>query len=272
MDSITYQSGEWNIECVSKFHDEGIYLHNIDETSDVYTYDDYEFYRYTQGEHYLSINEDNGESGHTFVCAAEKTVNGVLKTCSYTTECDSVFSYTYVNSSYHRIYCPDCYYSEYVDHDLYMYSAAPEDYVVKCYDCNYTVECWESPEYYGNSNEGHWVDCPCGCYSFFEEHKYHFSTQGVGSHYAICEHCYYEAELSHKWVDTGSELECVDCGETISYSQMNSIGDLTDEELAILVTFLPEDKLETLIASFPESDLARVTAILPTDDDVLLTE
>jgi len=224
VDSITYQSGDWIIECVSKFHDEGIYLHNIDETSDVYTYDDYKFYRYTQGEHFLSIDEDNGESGHTFVCTAEKTVDGVHKTCSYTTECDGEFTVTSVNSSYHRIYCSNCYYSEYVDHDLYMYSAAPEDYVVKCHDCSYTVECWESPEYYGNSDDGHSVSCPDGCYSFYEPHTPgSYANTGEATHDVVCDDCGYEYSEYHTFGNSASSYnssyhfyQCVYCGETDS--------------------------------------------------------
>ena len=210
-------------------------MHNIDDTSDVYTYDDYEFYRYTQGEHFISIDEDNGSSGHTFVCTAEKTVDGVLKTCSYTTECDGEFTVTSVNSSYHRIYCSNCYYSEYVNHDLYMYSAAPEDYVVKCRDCAYTIECWDSPEYYGNSEDGHWVDCACGCYSFFEPHTpgSYYNTE-EGYHEIECADCgyVYTEDCNYGSAQEGNSsyhyYECTDCGykhyeyHVFTYSQIEN--------------------------------------------------
>ena len=147
-------------------------------------------------------------------------MDGVLKTCSYTNECDGEFTITSVNSSYHRLYCSNCYYSEYVDHDLYMYSAEPEDYVVKCHDCTYTVECWESPEYYGDSNDGHWVDCPCGCYSFFEPHTPgSYSSTGEGYHNVVCADCgYIYSEDCNYGSSTSSSnssyhfYECTDCG------------------------------------------------------------
>ena len=238
-----------NIVCESKWGNWGRYIHDLNyvpqsycsifvDAYGNYVYEPFPIYfRYTQDEHFLSIDEDNGSSGHTFICTAKtEDENGnVIKSCSYTTECAGAFTVTSVNSSYHRIYCPDCYYSEYVDHDLYMYSAEPEDYVVKCRDCTYTVECWESPEYYGNSEDGHWVDCACGCYSFFEPHNPgSYINMEEGYHEIECADCgyVYTEDCNYGSAQEGNSsyhyYECTDCGyehyeyHVFTYSQIEN--------------------------------------------------
>ena len=157
--------------------------------------------------------EADGDMGHYVEC-----MDGCFSEFeSHTYELTGAY-----NSSGHEIECIYCYYSEYVDHDLYMYSAAYEDYVVKCYDCNYTVECWESPEYGEYSNEEHWIGCPCGCYSFYEPHTPGSYTDiDEPSHEVVCADCgdtYYEEHNYGSCYYTTSAnyhyYECVDCGYT----------------------------------------------------------
>ena len=113
------------------------------------------------------------------------------------------------------------------EHDLYMYSVDTEDYVVKCHDCTYTVECWESPEYYGNSDDGHWVDCPCGCYSFFEPHTpgNYYNTE-EGYHEIECADCgyVYTEDCNYGSAETGNSsyhfYECTDCGYELAESHL----------------------------------------------------
>ena len=167
---------------------------------------------------------DDGASGHYVDC-----LDGCFSEFEpHTYELTGTY-----NSSGHEIECVYCYYSGYADHDLYMYSAAPEDYVVKCHDCSYTVECWESPEYYGNSSDGHWVDCPCGCYSFFEAHTPgSYSSTEEGDHEIECADCgyVYTEGCNYGSAETGNSsyhfFECTDCGyeraeaHVFTYSQI----------------------------------------------------
>ena len=150
-----------------------------------------------------------------------------------------------------------------------MYSAALEDYVVKCHDCMYTVECWESPEYYGNSSDGHWVDCPCGCYSFFEAHVFIYTmiANNVFYHNAYCRVCGDTYSKPHNWVSASGGYECSDCGMPTSI--IPDYSSLSDEELSLLLSSMSEEEIEQFIALLPEDAVARVTAILPRDDEHL---
>ncbi len=242
------------------------------------TFADHDFYMY----------ENNGEDGCILKCYD----------CSYTLECAETAEYEIVGSLGHYTICPYgcfelfeehrllgtedynnythivecryCGYTESAEHELYMYEDNGEDgCTVNCRDCDYSLYCPEAPEFDGRGASGHYASCPSGCFSFFEDHAYEYTSQNSQYHYATCIHCmYYVPEILHEWVDVGNNLTCIDCGWAIYYSSPNGIGDLTDEELAILVTFLPEEKLEMLIASLPENDLARVTALLPSDDEL----
>jgi len=181
------------------------------------------------------------------------------------------------SSSGHMLECLYCNYTANAEHELYTYEIYEGDNgcTVKCNLCDYSIDCGGNPEFDSFGYDGHYVDCVCGsdCFSFAEEHHNEYLTQGAGSHLAICELCDYYAELSHNWSDTGEELVCVDCEETISYSQLNALSDLTDEEIAVLISVLPIEKIETILASLPEEDLSRITALLPPEnEDELLTE
>ncbi len=244
------EDGEKVVILDSKWGAWGAYRHYLELVPDSYISDadsdgkpDVLYYRYTQDEHFLSIDEDNGENGHTFVCTANKTVNGVHKTCSYTTECDGEFNVSSVNSSYHRVYCPDCYYSEYIDHDLYMYEDNGGDgCVIKCRDCNYMIESPESPEYDGFEN-GHYVSDVEGTFSFFEPHTPESYTDiDEPSHEVVCADCGYVYHEDHNYGDcyytTNSNYhyyECEDCG--YSYTESHTMNCyMTDSLLTHRVT------------------------------------
>ena len=118
-----------------------------------------------------------------------------------------------------------------------MYSEDTEDYVVKCYDCNYTVECWESPEYGEYSDDEHWVGCPCGCYSFYEPHTPGSYTDiDEPSHEVVCADCgdtYYEEHSYGSCYSTTSAnyhyYECVDCG--YEYSEAHTLRRIMSTDL-----------------------------------------
>ncbi len=261
-----YSDQEHTVRCsdcgYTTFADHNLYLYerNDDDPSTImcsdcgYIVDCAETVDYVNG----------GTSGHYVTCDSD---------CFELLEDHALVPTENYNSSSHTLECRYCDYTETVEHELYTYAIYGGDNgsTVKCRICDYSIDCDSDPEFDGEDSSGHYTTCCCGsnCFSFFEEHQYEYSSQGVGSHLAECNLCYYEGEFSHEWVDNGSELECVGCGETISYSQANGIGDLTDEELAVLVTVLPNDKVEMLIASLPEDQVERVTALLPSDDEHL---
>ncbi len=72
----------------------------------------------------------------------------------------------------HYVSCSHCGYSEIIEHELYMNYEAAEDYIVECWDCTYSVSCWESPEYGYMNIYNHYVSCPDGCYDFIEAHDW----------------------------------------------------------------------------------------------------
>lgn len=156
--------------------------------------------------------------GHYIVCMD----------CNYSIMESHTYELTEEYDNYgHEVECIYCGYSEYASHDLYMYYEDVGEYVVKCRDCTYTVECWESPEYYGNSNDGHWVDCPCGCYSFFEAHTPgSYSSTEEGYHEIECADCgyVYTEDCNYGSAETGNSsyhfFECTDCGYELAESHL----------------------------------------------------
>jgi len=212
--------------------------------------------------------EDDGDMGHSITCMD----------CNYSIFEEHTFEATdEYNSNGHTLECACCDYTVTVGHEYYTYAVYGGDNgcTVKCRICDYSIDCTADPEFDLFGYDGHYVDCVCGsdCFSFAEEHQCNYITQGYGSHLAECIHCTYEAELSHNWIDNGEELVCVDCEETISYSQLNALSDLTDEEIAVLISVLPIEKIETILAALTEEELARITALLPPEnEDELLTE
>jgi len=145
--------------------------------------------------------------------------------CDYLTNTFAPYYQNYGESGHHVEITGVLSYFE--EHTLYMYSADTEDYTVKCRDCNYSVRCVESPEYYGTDGTGHWVDCPDGCYSLFEAHTPESYTETDGSsHEVVCADCGYTYYEDHNYGDcycTSNAnyhyYECEDCG--YYYSQVH---------------------------------------------------
>ena len=261
-----------NIECISKCGYNGLYKHNLEDTSRIYFYNDDEtrYYRYKQGEH---------QNTHTTLSSIQHHIDCEVDGCSYNEYHDTII--TSVNSNRHRLSCAECDYSVYEDHDLYLHTAEPGDYVVKCRDCSYTIECSEDPEFIDGDETGHWVDCTCGCYSFFEEHSYNYlalppsNSNRLFYHRAVCSVCTGTHYLPHNWVaaELGGGVVCSDCGLESEFGRVENIMNLSDEELSLLLSSMSEEEIEQFIALLPEDALARVTAILPPmNDDEHLTE
>ncbi len=232
--------------------------------------------------------EPDGDMGHDLTCMD----------CNYSIFEDHTYELSGdYDSSGHEFECIYCYYSEYVDHDLYMDSAESGEYVVKCYDCNYSVECWEDPVYYGNSDDGHSMSCPDGCYSIFEPHTYTYIDTGNGTHTVTCVYCGYaytaqhllyraESETenlfdhiigcliceyksteAHTWKSSSLGYRCTVCG--MVSDSVPGIMSLPDPELEAYLASLSVEELEEFIASLPEDQVERVTALLPSDDEHL---
>lgn len=85
----------------------------------------------------------------------------------------------------HTCFCSDCGFFGELEHDLFMYSDVGNEYVIKCKVCNYSFVCYEEPEYSIVDTRVHSVNCPGGCYSFFEEH----SWAVYGASYYRCSDC-----------------------------------------------------------------------------------
>ncbi len=99
-------------------------------------------------------------------------------------------------------------------HELYMASEAEDEYIANCMHCNYSVtcNCYMEPEYYGTDTSGHRVDCPSGCFSFFEAHECTYVQSYTElTHLSICVDCGYSFEESHYWVECGSSFMCIMC-------------------------------------------------------------
>lgn len=258
------------IVCVSKWGPAGLYRHDKDCVPPEYKNNgdiDTKYYRYYQGIHFWGWNKVS-ETQHEWKCNRCTATNNARAPHNF------YISESY-NSTSHRIQCYDCGYGYYEDHDLYLHTAEPGDYVVKCRDCSYTIECSEDPEFIDGDETGHWVDCTCGCYSFFEEHSYNYhwlppsNSNRLFYHRAVCSVCTGTHNLPHNWVSIGGGVVCSDCGLENEFGGVENIMSLSDEELSLLLSSMCAEELEQFIASLPEDAVARVTAILPPDDEHL---
>ena len=210
----------------------------------------------------------DGSSGHYYNC---------LEGCFSEFE-----SHTYeltgeYNSSGHEVECIYCGYSEYASHDLYMYYEDVGEYVVKCHDCTYIVECWESPEYYGNSNDGHWVDCPCGCYSFFEPHTPgSYSSTEEGYHEIECADCgyVYTEDCNYGSAETGNSsyhfYECTDCGYELAESHLFIYSQIVNDNFVhnaycrvCQTTYEKPHNWVSVSGGYECSDCGKTTLIIP---------
>ena len=266
--AIVYSFINGQIFCKSKWGENGLFIHPIDDVPPNYKSNgqkNVKFHRYDHGNHFWGWNKVS-ETQHEWKCNRCAATNNARAPHNF------YISESY-NSTSHRIQCYDCGYGYYEDHDLYLHTAEPGDYVVKCRDCSYTIECSEDPEFIDGDETGHWVDCTCGCYSFFEEHSYNYhwfppsNSNRLFYHRAVCSVCTGTRNLPHNWVSIGGGVVCSDCGLESEFGGAEGIMNLSDEEISLLLSSMSVEELEQFIASLPEDAVARVTAILPPDDD-----
>lgn len=266
--AIVYSFINGQIFCKSKWGENGLFIHPIDDVPPEYKNNgqkNVKFHRYDHGIHFWGWNKVS-DTQHEWKC------NG----CSTTTNAQANHTFEYTggyNSNGHLTLCHDCGYSFYEDHNLYMYQDNGEDgCIVKCNDCAYVIDCPEAPEYNPAGDSGHNISCPGGEFSFFAEHDNRCTMimNNLYYHNVVCLDCGYSCQESHAWELVSGVYRCTYCGITASY--VPDIMSLSDEEIEAYIASLSDEELEEFIASLPEDQAARVTALLPGDDDELLTE
>ena len=118
------------------------------------------------------------------------------------------------NNYTHTGYCNDCGFSGTVEHKWKMDSVSEGTYTVKCEVCQHTVSCYEEPEYLSLGKNFHTVDCPCGVYSFVEEHNFICtSISNQFYHNAVCVDCGYQCLNAHTWVLRFDLYRCLYCNQ-----------------------------------------------------------
>ena len=198
------------------------------------------------------------------VCSSHGRINAykaVLEAIDYDTTpacTHSNYYYTY-DATTHTLRCSDCSYTSSASHDLYVFTDYGESGVtIKCYQCNFERFCDIGvAEYsYGGEN-GHYVSCTCGCYSFFTAHRvtYIMQTSSLTTHNVYCGDCGTTYPAAHSWIPSGFGYECALCAMTTL-----TIPDIMQ---------IPSGD-EILIASGDENGTA--IALLPEKEDDLVTE
>lgn len=250
------------IECVSKCGNKGLFLHTLEYLDAMYLNIRKEYYRYTPGEHLIR---------YTTLSSYQHYVDCEASDCNYYVFHDTTI--ISVNANQHRLQCDDCDYFVYEDHDLYMYQDNVEDgCIVKCRGCAYTINCPEAPEYDPSGSLGHYISCPSGEFSIFEEHS-GLSSQIAGNlyyHNGYCTVCNYSYTEAHTWQAVSGGYRCADCGMTAS--SVPGIMSLSDEELKALLAELSEDELAAFIAGLDPEARNRVTSVLTPPEDDFVTE
>ena len=159
-------------------------------------------------------------------------------------------------------------------HDLYLYVDNGEDgCIVKCRDCEHTIDCPEAAEYDPAGASGHYVGCPSGEFSFLAEHNNDCTIimNNLYYHQAVCLDCGYSYQESHTWQTVIGGYVCSDCGMTATIVP-GEVMSLTDEELEALLATLSEDEVAALIAGLDPEARNRVTSVLTPHEDDLVTE
>lgn len=245
-----------NFDCISKCGERGLYRHNINAASRLYNYNDIIYYRYAQGEHNEEYNAINSTQ-HTLTCSAEK--NNVY--CHYYEV--HTTNYTSLGGNSHRAYCSQCDYDITENHDFYIYQDNGESGVtIKCNLCGFVKSCNIGvAEYVYGGQDGHYVDCSCGCYSFFAAHvpSIIMQTSSLSYHNALCKYCGEIYPAAHSWVPKNygyvQGYECLMC-------------DMFSISIPGVMQIPPSDEL--LIAT--SDDLVTEDALLPEKEDDLVTE
>ena len=166
--------------------------------------------------------------------------------------------YTY-DANTHTLRCSNCSYTSSESHNLYVYSDNGESGVtIKCYQCNFERFCNIGVAEYGyGGQDGHYVDCTCGCYSFFTAHipQFIMQTSSLYTHNVYCGDCGTTYPAAHSWIPSGFGYECALCAMTT---------------LTIPGVMQIPSGDEILIASGDENGTA--IALLPEKEDELVTE
>lgn len=279
------------IECISKWGEWGLYVHDIYYASVEYTFDEMLCFRYTQGEHdltYTSVDHDEHftdcrdcdysvyeSHSNQYVSVSATEHRSTCSDCGHVGYDSHNEQYTYINSGEHRVNCNTCGYSSYEDHDLYIETIYGEDNGcdVACRDCSYSFHCDCDPEYASDGSDGHYVGCPDGEFSIFEAHTLRY-TRVIGdlyNHSVSCTGCDYSYSEGHSWVwnSTTQKYVCSGCGYITDEDSVPGIMSLPNPELEAYLASLSDEELEEFIASLPEDQVERVTALLPSDDEHL---
>jgi hypothetical protein len=187
----------------------------------------------------------------------------------------SSVNYTY-NSTSHRSHCIECNYrSEFEPHtfSVALIYNGDNGCDIECLDCEYTFHCDCNPEYSATDMSGHYVSCPDGEFSFFEEHNNTCTIimNDLYYHHIACLTCGYSYDESHNWQRLSSVFRCTDCGMT-STIVPGDVMSLSDEELELLLANLTDDELAELTLALNEDEQARIAALLPEREDDFVTE
>ncbi len=184
-------------------------------------------------------------------------------------------NYTY-NSTSHRSHCIECnYQSEFEPHAFSVVHIYDGDNGcdIGCLDCEYSFHCDCNPKYGAPNMSGHYVSCPDGVFSFFEEHSSALHTiipNNLYYHNAYCYFCDYTYTESHTWTAVIGGYTCTDCG--ITSTIIPGIMSLSDEELALMLATLSDEELAELTLALNEDDRGRIAALLPEREDDLANE
>lgn len=256
----------------SKWGPLGLYVHELDQVPNEYK--EYKengqlnikIQRYEHGQHYYgwySIDDNQ----HAWKCRG----------CDGYTAGTAVSHTYYATGTYtsagHSVYCSGCGHTSIEEHDYYMYQDNGADgCIVKCSECVYTIYCPEAPEYDPSGASGHYISCPSGEFTIFEEHSGLISqiTGNLYYHNGYCSVCNYSYTEAHTWQAVSGGYRCADCG--ITATSIPGIMSLTDEELQALLAELSEDELAAFIAGLDPEARNRVSAILEPDEDEFVTE
>lgn len=223
-----------------------------------------------------SLILDNVDFNSTYECVSGGKLNAYKALDGLTNHTDHVTYIEALPQNYlgqkHQILCYSCDLHYYEDHALYVYSAENDSSVIKCVDCNYTIECNGEPEYgYGGTN-GHYVSCSCGCYSFFESHNATYTQlPNLFTHNAYCSECGTNYSDAHTWVQTSSGYRCTKCLKTATIiPDIMSI--IPEDELAALLAGLTDEELAELTLALNEDERARIAALLPEREEDYVSE
>lgn len=184
---------------------------------------------------------------------AYNAVSSLIDECSHS-------DISYINNgNTHTMRCNLCNYQEILEHSLYVFSDNGESGVtIKCYQCDFVRFCDIGVAEYGyGGSGGHYVDCTCGCYSFFTAHipQFIMQTSSLYTHNVHCRDCNTVYPDAHSWIPSGLGYECVMCG-------MSSL------TIPGIMQIPPDDEL--LLGS--SDDIITDDALLPGKEDDLVTE